>query len=195
MAIIKKTKSEGPTIPQTLAALVERAARFQTISGLYEDGFRAVKERIVAYLSENPDGFSVEMSKGVKTEVATIIYQSRENWSINTDMIVDMVKTGALSLETVLNIAKIDAKKLRDCVGNEKFATLATSSSTEYLTVKPIPAFKAQIEAAVSLDVEPTTASTSPAPAAPKASAPAKPATPKAPAPQADADLDSILKG
>lgn len=193
MAILKNKKSEGPTIPTLLAKLVAQAARLQTISKLYGDGFDSVKERIVAYLNDNTDGFVCEMSKGFKTDSATVIYQSRENWKVDADAVAKMIQSGELSLHTVLNIAKIDATKLRDCIGKDKFNAIATSSTTEYLAIKTLPDVKAKVEATVNLDIEIELPLPPKAPVAAKAD-PAAPAPEnKAAIPQAMAELDKLL--
>jgi hypothetical protein len=145
MVIKKKDEIQASALPEKFESMVKKAASYQIISSKYEELFKESKGEIVVYLEHNDDGVNVETGKALKTSVANVIYKSRDNWTIAVDKIEKMIEKGELSLSTVLNIAKIDAKKLKDCIGEAKFTTLAVNEPSSYLAITATPDFKAEV--------------------------------------------------
>ena len=106
------------------------------------------------------------------------------------------IQSGALNLHTVLAMAKIDAKELRDLIGKEKFEKMATKKETESLTVRTFPEVKAQIKATLNLSAEMDAGPSAAAPVAPAPVVQAKAtvaAPVAAPSASAESELGDIL--
>lgn len=147
MAIKRKGQDPtGPDHPAEFQNHVTKAFTLQQIRDKYDGAFKDEKEWIVGYLENNEDGVEVTQGKALKVEHGQLIYTSRDNWKIDVDKIQEMVLDGTLTLTTLLQIASINAKKLKDMLGEAKFAKVATNEPTESLTMKADAEFKTEID-------------------------------------------------
>lgn len=147
MAIKRKGQEPtGPNLPAQFQEHVTKAFTLQQIRDKYDDAFKGEKEWIVGYLEKNQDGVEVTQGKALKVEHGQLIYTSRDNWKIDLDQIEAMITRGEMTVATLLQIASINATKLKTMIGDSKFAKLATNSPTESLTMKADAEFKAEID-------------------------------------------------
>lgn len=211
MAIKRKTDSQGPTLPEVFTEMVRKALTLQQISDKYEKAFKSEKETLVTYLGSNTDGVEVTAGETLQTPFGGVLYTSRASFDFDLVKLEKMIKDGEMTLATFMAISSVSATKLKAAVGDAKFKTLATESSTEYLTLKASSEFKAEIDSMFSVDASSITdvlrvglepEAPRPAPKA-KAKNPgtmtslekAKAAAVKAkPSASVDSDLDAILK-
>lgn len=146
----KKHEDVGPDLPADFLQLTKRAFTLQTIAGEYEEAFKSDKAEIAKYLEET-DEIDVELSVGLKTPEGLVCMKKRDNYKIDTDALAEMIKDGTISLETILSIATINPPKLKACLGEKKFNSIAEHSETEYLALTAAPEFKAQIAEGLDL--------------------------------------------
>jgi len=207
MAIKRKTEEEASSLPQSFLNQVRRAFSFQAIAGKYEEVYKAEKGEILSYLESNFDGVEVVSGKALKTEYGSIVFKTTDYHSVDSEKIEDMIKTGAVSLSSILAIAKIDAKKLAVVIGEKRAAEITTTKTTESISMTATPDFKAEIDKAFSLETGASKAA--PEAPAPKAPKPLKPLKDVVAAPskltslekaklaasksKVDTDLDAIL--
>lgn len=143
---INRGKKEASGVPEKLANMLLPAFTHQALAKKYDDIFSDEKKDIVAYLEKNDDGFEIEMSKGFQCDQGQVIYQSRSNWKFDTDKILALVESGHVTLATLVNACSFNAEKLKTAIGEKEFGSLATQSSTEYLTMKANAEFKAKVD-------------------------------------------------
>ena len=144
MAIKRKTDVGTNALPKKLEGLLLKGFSFQAIRDNYEDAFKAVKGDVVSYLNSNPDGFDADLGKGFKCDQGTVIYQARANWNFDKDKIIELVKSGKITMETLVNLASFNAEKLKTAIGEPTFNSLATNAPTESLTFRGSSEFKAE---------------------------------------------------
>lgn len=204
---IKRTKeaSGGSMLPERLESLLYQGFSFQAVSKKYEEIFKSVKGKVVNYLENNDDGFECEMSKGFKCDQGTVIYKIRSNYNYDADKILAMIEDGTLSLATVINMAKFDAKAMKSALGEKKFNDVATNNPTESLTLSGSAEWKATcdekfsdlsalVPSADPVDVEAELGEDASDSLAKAKAAKSKKKT-KGKKKSADDELDSILKG
>lgn len=209
MAIKRKTDSQGPVLPEVFTEMVRKALTLQQISDKYEKAFKSEKETLVTYLGSNTDGVEVTAGETLQTPFGGVLYTSRASFDFDLVKLEKMIKDGEMTLATFMAISSVSATKLKAAVGDAKFKTLATESSTEYLTLKASSEFKSEIDAMFSVDLTPiATPAAIALPQKPEAKpmsslekakmaqAKAVNSAPKRAKPSAsvDSDLDAILK-
>lgn len=147
MAIKRKDdQKKTQELPEKFSALCLKSFSLQAIAKRYEDQFKESKGELVEYLETNEDGMDVDLGKGIKCDQGMIIYTTRNNYKINTDLIIEMIKDGAVSLETILGLATLNAEKLKVAIGETAFNVVATNAPTESLTLRASAEFKALCE-------------------------------------------------
>jgi hypothetical protein len=144
MAIKRKENQGTSALPEKLEGLLLKGFSFQAIRDNYEDAFKAVKSEVVQYLEKNDDGFDADLGKGFKCDQGTVIYQARANWNFDKDKIIELVKTGKMTIETLVNLASFNAEKLKTAIGEPTFNAIATNAPTESLTFRGSSEFKAE---------------------------------------------------
>jgi len=177
MAINRKTdKAESLSIPEKLRRMLKGGFTASVMAKKYTELGKALRVDIKSYLETNDDDFSVDASKSWKCEFGSVNVKVRKNFDIDNDGLLEKLKAGKVTVETLLSIAKFSATDLTK-MGLEDCCT--ETEPTEFLELKPNAEFKESFEAE---DVP------SPVAAKPKAKKKAKPKS-KA----AKLDLDSIL--
>jgi len=130
--------------------MAEKAFSFQIISQEYKKVFDGEKKTIEKYL-ETTDEIDVDMGKGIKTAYGTIIYKSRDNWSVNKDELENLIKSGKINLRSLLEISSVNAAKLKDLVGSTVFEKIAENAPSEHLALTATPAFKEEVRGRFSI--------------------------------------------
>jgi len=192
---INRNKDEKKSIPTRLGEMLLKAFTLQSVIDVYDEAYKASRGDVVKYLESNTDGFEIGMGKGesVECEHGKFGYQQRSNWSYDKDRIIELVKSGALSVETLVNLASFPAEKLKTAIGEKEFNALATNKPTESLVLTATSEFKEGVrekfDGLVSVTV-PTEEK-----AVKKAEKPKAEPKKKASKKSAEDDLDAILKG
>lgn len=201
MAIKRKKETSNVAMPAEFLGQVRRAFSYQQISANYKDAFDEEKKSILTYLETNDDGVEATAGKALKTEYGSLTFKTTTYHSVDMEKIEQMIKSGEVSLTSVLALAKIDATGLKTLIGEKKFSAISSSKATESLAMSATPDFKAEVEKMFSLETGSTPVSKS---------APVKVEVPKKVAPKkalsslekaklaqsksdVDSDLDAIL--
>lgn len=143
-----KTKNTAPTLPLELKQELDQAFRYNTIAKQYQDLADASRKNVQAYL-ETAEDLSIEAGKGFSHPHGTVIYSTRENYRVDPDQLIELVKNGTLSIESIVNLAFPEGKvarvePLKIALGS-KFDALATVTTTNYITLRPTGDFKSSI--------------------------------------------------
>lgn len=147
MAIQRKNQERtGPALPEEFQARVTKALTFQQIGAKYEDAFKTEKAWILSYLESENAQVSIEQGKALNVENGSVLFASRENPKVDSDGIKALIDDGTLTIDTLLRIAKVDAKKLKEIIPAKVYAVIVTVESTEYLTLKATPEFKGEVD-------------------------------------------------
>ena len=186
MAINRSSKDDKKSLPAKLTDLLLKGFTLQAVRDNYADAYDASRKDITGYLEHNTDGFEVNLSEGFPCDQGMVIYQSRSNWSYDKDQIIELVKTGKLTVETLISVASFNAEKLKTAIGDTPFNALATNKPTESLTLRATAEFKESVAEKMP-GLVPTKAEKLEEPKA----EPKKKASKKS----AEDDLDAILKG
>lgn len=202
MAIKREKKAESNSLPEKLSKLLEKGFTEQFMSARFEELFKETKTEVVEYLENNEDGFDADLGKGFKCDQGTVIYTSRSTISVDKDKLIELVKSGRVSLEQVLaTVSTFKNEDLEKTLSTPVFKEISTSKSSESLTFRGSAEFKAKLDEEFGSKPAPaplvTKAAVSKEDAAAKAKAAeavAKLAKKKASV-SADADLDAILGG
>jgi len=145
MAIKLKKSQEKPSLPAKLDKLLLQGFSFQQISAKYKDAFDATKEEIESYLESNDDGFDLE-EKTFKCDQGSVTYVERTSYEYDKDQIVELVKSGAVTLETLIGLATFSAEKLKVALGETNFSKVSTEKTSTYLTLKASAEFKEECD-------------------------------------------------
>jgi hypothetical protein len=169
---VKRAKKESSTVqlPEVLNELVVNGMTASCLEKKYKEEGSGFRKDIVSYLESNDDGFDIELSKAIKTEHGNLTFKKRTSFDIDKDALIELVNDGTLTIETIINMAKFDAKQLTSVVGESKFKEISEEKTTEYLELRPSPDFKESVEDAFN-----NTAPVKEAPKAPKKVKPKKP--------------------
>ena len=139
----KKPSASVPALPQKLSSLLFKAFSFQQLKDAFEGAFKDEKKLIEAYLESNSDGFDVEVSKGFKCAEGQVIYAERANKAIDKDALIDLVKKGTLTIESVIAMGAFSATNLEKSLSSSDLAKVVTDGEpTRYLTLKANSEFK-----------------------------------------------------
>jgi len=195
---IKRTKKteEVQSLPKQLDELLESGFTASVLHKKFETIAKTHRGEIKEYFEDNADGYSIEVSKSVKTEYGSVILKQRANNSVDTEGLLKALEEGKVTPETLLSIAKFGAEDLKK-IGLGSHVT--ELDPTEYIELRASADFKSEIDAKFGSD--------EPKPKAkPKAKVVAKPSASESLAKikaakkrvgskskSAESDLDSIL--
>jgi hypothetical protein len=142
-----KTADVKKSIPAKLADFCQTTFTSDAMAKFYEDMAKDGKAGIKAYLENNDDGFELDLSvsKGFDCDEGRVSYATRKRFDYDADAILALVKSGALTVETLLNcISTFKDKDLQNALGSN-FAKVSTEGSIEFLQLKANENFKAKI--------------------------------------------------
>lgn len=151
MAIVDPKKSSAPSLPADFLARCRKAFSLQAVAARFEDAFKGEKGWLADFLKTSTE-VTVETGKGLLTPFGTVVWKSRDNWAIDTAKVEAMIASGELSLPTLLAISSINAIKLKDSIGAQRFEKLAVNRPTEHLSLSATADFKAEVEGLFDLD-------------------------------------------
>ena len=149
MALKPKVPNVVPpaSLPAAFAERVRRAFSLQAIRDKYKAAYDDERVWLDDYIKSNDDGITLTVSKAFKVAEGTITMKQRTDYTIDTEAVAKMIASGELSLATVLNIASINALKLQACIGEARFAAIATTKPSEpFVELKANADFKAEME-------------------------------------------------
>jgi len=205
MAINRKKEAAGVGLPSRLADMLLRGFTFQALRDKYDGAFKDAKGEVVGYLEKNDDSFNVDLGKGFKCDQGTVIYTSRSSWEYDKDKIIELIKSKAITIETIVNMASFRAEDLKTALGEPAFLGLAKERTSESLTFRGTPEFKSSVDERFDSMTSPSPVDLSPLKASvekPKVKSVADTvskvkaiaAKSKKASASADDDLDAILK-
>jgi len=146
---IKRKNTSAPTgagLPSDFLAHCRKAFSLQQITGLYEGGFKAEKTWLLEYLEHNTAGVTIESGKSIKVPEGQLVFKTTTRFDIDTAKLEELVKSGEISLATVLSVATFSGEKLKTALGERRFADLATPKTSEALALTATPDFKREVE-------------------------------------------------
>lgn len=145
MAINREKEKSGTGLPSRLADMLLRGFTFQALRDQYDSAFTDTKGEVKGYLEKNDDDFNVDMGKGFKCDQGSVCYKSTTRYDIDKDKLTELVKSGKVTIETIMSIANFGADNLKKALGEAAFSTLATPKTSESLAFTATPDFKASV--------------------------------------------------
>jgi hypothetical protein len=145
MAIKLKKEQDKNQLPAKLDKLLLQGFSFQQIAAKYEEAFKTTKGEIEEYLESNDDGFDLT-EKTIKCDQGSVTYVERTSYDYDKDAIVELVKSGAVTLETLIGLATFPAEKMKVALGESNFKSVATEKTSTYLTLKASADFKEECD-------------------------------------------------
>jgi len=195
MAIKRNKKSDsGPSIPEALDNLLLGGFTATCLEKKYKEAGKEFRTEIVQYLDKNEDGFEIEISKSFKTEYGSVNMKSRKTYDVDSEAILEALKAGVVTAESLLAIAKFSATDLEK-IGLGHCAT--EGEPTEFLELRASSDFKAKVDESFEAGPSPSKPKPAPKKAAPKKekalSSTEKLKKARSKSKSVSADLDSIL--
>lgn len=202
----KEEKNKDFQIPKTLDNLLQGGFTATVLEKKYKEVGKEFRGDIFGYLQKNQDGFVVEQSTGFKTEYGSVTVKLRKNYDVDKDKLIEKVKSGDITIETLINLASFNVEKLKPVIGSDS-SIISEKDPTEFLELRANADFKSMIDNKFDFKIERPEKPKAEIPK-PKAEKKADPkADPKASLEKikaakakmakkdnADADLDSILE-
>jgi len=151
------------TFPEPMESKVCGIFTMQQISsiskGLFDDG----KKELETYLQENTDGIDIKTSEGVPTNYGLITYKSMSADKVDTDALVQLVKDGVITIESLVALATFSTTKLKESlpkssldkviIPNDPKLYLEFRANSDF-KAKCLDAFSPLLEATVEQSVE-----------------------------------------
>lgn len=142
-----KTADVKKSIPVKLADHCKKAFTSDAMAKFFEAHAKEGKAGIISYLENNDDGFELDLTvaKSFDCDEGKVSYATRKRFDYDADAILSLIKSGALTVETLLNcISTFKDKDLQNALGSN-FAKVSNEGSTEFLQLKANEGFKAKI--------------------------------------------------
>ena len=213
MAIKRSGDKSETSVPAILQGFCLPAFLTSAMGKIAEVVCKGWKGKIEEYVKSNNDGFEMDLSKekSFKTPFGRVTWSEKRRVSYNVDAVIDCIKKGAVTLETVLNSVNFTDKAMQTalgsnyakCVTEEKYDSLAlyTSEEIQAEVAELIERYLAKRMAAANVAAPVETAAPAPSPVAPpvatvsetKKRKPAKKAAAAGQAPSVDKDIEGIL--
>lgn len=178
MAIKKKgSKAAAPALPARLAELSRKALLSSAYQKAYEAICKPTKEEIKAYIQENSDGFTLDLdvSKSFTAAEGRITWTTRETTEVDKDAIIALIKSGKVTLETIIGCANFSQEALKISLGTSYDSAVKPGEPTEFLTLNPSAETKAEVADTIEELFGKALDASSPAASVPAASVPVAP--------------------
>ena len=151
--MVKITKREN-LVPEEIKRPVKMAFEAQARKNYFEEQFGEAKKLINDFYNEVP--FEVSDSKSLQTEYGKITAQTRSNYSVDKDKLMELINDGKINAMTVLNlVSTFKVEGLISVLGTAS-AEIITENPQTHFAFTATPSFKAEVasEMAVLLGME-----------------------------------------
>ena len=138
-----KSKKEDVSLPQKLDELLLNGFTCSVLEKKFKEDGKEFREGVVGYLETNDDGFEIEVSKSFATPYGKANLKTRANFDVDKDKLIELVNSGAVTIETLIHLGSFAGKKLQDAGLSD---AVSEGDATEFLELRASSEFKDRVD-------------------------------------------------
>ena len=149
MAIKKgKTAKKEVQLPDSLDGILKRGFTASVLEKRFKEDAKGARSEAYEFLDQKKEGFDIDKhidGSSLRTEYGRVTIVSKPTIDIDRDGLIELVKDGKVTIETLLNIASFPSKDLKTALGDKVFGEVSTIEDKEHLQLSANAEFKSLI--------------------------------------------------
>lgn len=143
MAIKKRTQDDKRMVPNHMRQKAELAFTCQQFADLSKKQYEVQRDELMAEL--NAEGFEIAIGEAIHCDQGKISITETNSYTVDKDKLIDMVKSGKMTLETLIHMANIPVTPLKTALSESDYKDIVSVSQTPSMRLTADASFKEKV--------------------------------------------------